>query len=81
MRTKWTESDLNAEKNEKKQNEKTKIENDVCGFKPFAWASALADDMLLFQKFSRHPKTRISLMRSFMLFSTLVSVKLTHGII
>lgn len=50
-------------------------------FKPFAWASALADDMLWFQKFRRHPKTRISLMRSFMLFNTLVSVKLTHGII
>lgn len=32
------------------------------------------------QKFSRHPNTRISLTRSFMLPSTLVSVKLTHGI-
>lgn len=33
------------------------------------------------QKFRRHPNTRISLTRSFMLPSTLVSVRLTHGII
>lgn len=33
------------------------------------------------QKFNRHPNTRISLTRSFMLPSTLVSVRLTHGII
>lgn len=35
----------------------------------------------LFQKFKRQPNTRISFTRSFMLPSTLVSVRLTHGII
>lgn len=35
----------------------------------------------LFQKLRRQPKTRISLTRSFILPKTLVSVRLTHGII
>lgn len=35
----------------------------------------------LFQKFKRQPNTRISFTRSFMLPKTLVSVRLTHGII
>lgn len=49
--------------------------------KPFECLSALADVKLWFQKFKRHPKTRMSLMRSFILYKTLVSVRLTHGII
>lgn len=43
--------------------------------------SLVNDAVRLFQKFRRHPNTRISLTRSFMLPSTLVSVRLTHGII
>lgn len=35
----------------------------------------------LFQKLRRQPNTRISLTRSFILPKTLVSVRLTHGII
>lgn len=77
---KHNNKNLDKNKNGEKKRGKKMMKEIKC--KPFfEWFSALADDMLWFQKFKRHPKTRISLMRSFILYKTLVSVRLTHGII